>query len=389
MATGNIKISDLTWLKSDNGKQVTGEEVFPISYYDSQTSSYSSYKVKINDVKSYVDSALGVSKTNEDVSHLKRDLGQCTSYIYNGANVGSNQYENGYIFERDIVVENGNHDKALVYKNAKADNIDAISTVTTQSMSGFSMSNPIIIPKGYICLFEFPKDIYINYVDGQLTDVSIFTKYTTGTYHTSYTQSRQNVTYADHTITIDTITADTDAGTKNTGTLEALPHNYRNIDFPGGDHYLSQLPSSDMMTFFATEDCNIIISAPTELLENKKVYMVNYSVFSDMSNKFIGKQSSASITIAEAIASLEARIASLEVNTGTIGKTVAEEIDNINMPKYRGGEMVKIMSRDPNSLNGSVDIPSYPGQFWVNTETKTIMVSVASNSVDDWIVFTK
>ena len=356
MATGNIKISDLTWLKSDNEKQVTGEEVFPISSYDSQTSSYSSYKVKINDVKSYVDSAFGLS----DVSYMKRDLGQVKA-------VGK---ENNYVCEIAITVD---------LTDSRLDNSNSTQQVTSVEQNGFSISKPIAVKKGTLYLLEIPQDIYLN-TGHVLQHTSVFTKYTANNYYDILRYKNIQVPINDTTISVKVPEFDKTA--KINYNLEALQNNYYN------DHYYveNKLPSSQMIIFLPPEDMNVIICAPTEVLNNKKLHAVNYNVFEEITDKFIGNNTGESKTIAEAIASLESRIASLEANAGTIGKTVVKEIDNINMPKYRGGEIVVIRDHAPQAQTNTMaaDIPNHPGQIWIDTNNKNVLIAVNNNSIDDW-----
>lgn len=365
MATGNIKISDLTWLKSVEGKQVTGEEVFPISYYDSQTSSYSSYKMRVDDVSSYIDSALGISKNTEDINYLKRDLGQVKA-------VGK---ENNYVYQLTITV-----DTDLIGVNRRLDNSNT-QQVHTVSQDGFGISKPIAVKKGTLYLLEIPQDIYFS-AGPILQHTSVFTKYTENNYYNVLRYKNIQVPISD-TTAISVKVPEFDTANPNTNyNLEALQNNYYNDDY----YVENKLPSSQMIVFLPPEDMNVVICAPLEVLNNKKLYAVNYNVFEEITNKFIGNNTGESKTIAEAIASLESRIASLEANAGTIGKTVAKEIDNINMPKYRGGKMVVITDHAPQVQTNIMpaDIPNHPGQIWIDTNNKNVLIAVNNHSIDDW-----
>lgn len=382
MATGNIKISDLTSIKSVNGK-----EVFPVSAYDDKTATYSSYKMTVNDVASHVDTTLGVSENADKFSYLTRDLGQCTTYISGSS---SGQYVNGYVLELELEVADNSAGAAFIYaNNVKSNEPNSISVAEKSSVAGFSISKRIHVPKGYMCLIEFPKNEYTNN-NSKLKDISIFTKISSSSTAGVFLPATQQISTPNYNTTVDTIIG---GGTSAKRTIyEAMPHNYFTDNITGDSKYLSKLPSSDMMGFLATEDCDILISAPTNLITNKRVYMVYYSVFADMTDKFIGRNTDTSKVISEAIASLDARISSLEENAGTIGTTVAEQIDNINMPKYRGGDMIIISNSEPilGSTAGVTPnvVPSFPGQLWINTKAKKVMIAIGTSSKSDWITVT-
>ena len=335
-ATGNVKISELT-LHSN----VDGREVLPISWEQTAGSGYESYKVTFDALKSYVGQSLGVTGTDgltakvtsygKEISYLKRDLGQ-----YAGGLDGN------YCSNHSINLTVASANRAI---NANGENV---------SLSGYSISNKVSVKEGILYLLALSADMPTN--------VSLFAKQHEHVYYpiTGY----QDVTTTLEDGTTITVREPIYGAAQTDVVYEPLSTHYMSMAAGGYGR-----PSSGMVIFYATEDEDIVISAPSANISGQKLYAVHYAIFSEIADKFIGNTTDISRVIAEAVAALEGRVEACEGNTGTIGKATAIEIDNLEMPKFRGGKMIIDAADAPSSTATATkpaDVPNHKGQMWID-----------------------
>lgn len=353
-ATGNVKISELT-----RHSNVDGREEFPISWETTAGAGYESYKVTADGLKSYIGQSLGVTGTNglsaqvtsygKQISYLQRDLGQ-----YAGDLDGKYCSKHSV----DMTVATANY-----AVNASG---------SAASKSGYSITNPISVSEGTIYLLALSTDMP--------TDVSLFAKRHEHVYYpiTGY----QDVTTTLEDGTSVTVREPVYGDAKTDVIYEPLSTHYMSMANGGYGR-----PASGMVAFLAAEDEDIVISAPSSDISGKKLYAVHYAIFSEIADKFIGNNTDISRVIAEAIASLEARIESCEGNIGEIGTVTAEQIDNLKMPKYLGGDMMVIADHAPLSSGTATepaDVPNHPGQIWINTTNNTVYFAVSAGTYAGW-----
>lgn len=353
-ATGNVKISELT-----RHSNVDGREEFPISWEQTAGGGYESYKVTSDSLKSYIGQSLGITGTSgltaqvtsygKQISYLQRDLGQYTGDL-----------DGKYCSKHSV---NMSVETANYAVNASGSKI---------SKSGYSISNQITVNEGTIYLLQLSADMP--------TDVSLFAKRHEHKYFPITGYEDKIVTLEDGTsVTV----REPIYGAEATDVIyEPLSTHYMSMANGGYGR-----PASGMVAFFAAEDEQIVVSAPTSDISGKKLYAVHYAIFSEIADKFIGNNTDISRVIAEAIASLEARVDSCENNVGELGEVTAEQIDNLKMPKYLGGEMMVIADHAPKSQGTAtepVDVPNHPGQIWIDTTNKTVYFAVSAGTYAGW-----
>lgn len=355
-ATGNVKISELT-----NHSNVDGREVLPISWEQTPGNGYESYKVSFDSLKSYIGKSLNITGNNgldarvtsygNEISYLKRDLGQYAGDL-------KSRYGNFCGFHTVILtIDTENHA------------INASGAVT--SKSGYSISNMVAVKAGTLYL------LYLG--DDMPSDVSLFSKWHGHVYYpiTGY----QDVTTTLEDGTTVTVREPIYGDSTEQVTYEPLPTHYTSVAYDGYGR-----PSSSMVVFYATEDADIVISAPTRFLNGTRFYATHYGIFSEIADKIIGNNTDISRVIGEAIASLSARVDACEGNADSIGYATALQIDNMKMPKYRGSEMIIIAERNPSSHDTSVpaDVPNHPGQIWINTKKQNVYIAVSAGTYAGW-----
>ena len=354
-ATGNVKISELT-----NHSNVDGREVFPISWEQTPGNGYESYKVSFDSLKSYVGKSLNITGNTgldakvksygKEISYLKRDLGQ---------------------YAGDL---NGNycsdHTVEIIIPGTTSCVINASGVVTPKS--NYSISDTVAVKAGTLYLLLLSEDVP--------TDVSLFSKRHVHVYYpiTGY----QDVTTTLEDGTTVTVREPIYGNATEQVTYEPLP-----------THYMSEAnggygrPSSHMVVFYATEDADIVISAPTYNINANDFYAIHYGIFSEIADKIIGNNTDISRVIGEAIASLSARVDACESNAGSIGHATALQIDNMKMPKYRGSEMMIISDHAPKSnatATEPVDVPNHPGQIWIDTTNQNVYIAVSAGTYAGW-----
>ena len=353
-ATGNVKISELT-----NHSNVDGREVLPISWEQTPGGGYESYKVSFDSLKSYVGQSLDitgntglaarVTSYGKEISYLKRDLGQ-----YAGGLDGN------YCSNHTVNLTVGTQNYAI--------NESGVAT----AKSGYSISTKVAVKEGTLYLLTLSADMP--------TDVSLFAKRHVHVYYpiTGY----QDVTTTLEDGTTVTVREPIYGDATEQVTYEPLSTHYMSMAAGGYGH-----PSSLMVVFYATEDEEIVISAPTSDISGKKFYATHYAIFSEIADKFIGNNTDISRVIAEAIAQLEGRVEACEGNVGSIGYATALQIDNMKMPKYRGGEMMIITDHAPKSVatpTEPADVPNHPGQIWIDTANQNVYFAVSAGTFAGW-----
>lgn len=353
-ATGNVKISELT-----NHSNVDGREVLPISWEQTPGNGYESYKVSFDSLKSYVGKSLNITGNNgldakvtsygNEISYLKRDLGQYAGDIK--GNYCSNHTVNLTIGTRGHV-------------------INASGVVTGKTP--YSISDTVAVKAGTLYLLQ------LHY--GVPTNVSLFSKRHVHVYYPITGYKDVTTTLEDGTTV--TVREPIYGDATEQVTYEPLPNHYTSVADGGYDR-----PYSGMVVFYATEDAEIVISASTGDIINKEFYAIHYGIFSEIADKIIGNNTDISRVIGEAIASLSARVDACESNAGSIGYATALQIDNMKMPKYRGGEMIIIADHAPIShatATKPVDVPNHPGQIWINTKDQEVYVAVSAGTYAGW-----
>ena len=353
-ATGNVKISELT-----NHSNVDGREVFPISWEQTPGNGYESYKVSFDSLKSYVGKSLNITGNNgldarvkssgNEISYLKRDLGQ-----YAGDS------SSNFCSKHTVNLTIGTKNYA----------INASGAVTPRI--GYSISNTVDVKAGTLYLLFLGVDM--------APDVSLFSKRHVHVYYpiTGY----QDVTTTLEDGTTVTVREPIYGDATEQVTYEPLPNHYTPVANGGYGR-----PSSYMVVFYATEDADIVISAPTSYIGGWTLYATHYGIFSEIADKFIGNNTDISRVIGEAIASLSARVDACESNAGSIGYATALQIDNMKMPKYRGSEMMIISDHAPKSnatATEPTDVPNHPGQIWIDTENKNVYIAVSAGTYAGW-----
>ena len=353
-ATGNVKISELT-----NHSNVDGREVLPISWEQTPGSGYESYKVSFDSLKSYVGQSLDITGNNglaarvtsygNEISYLMRDLGRSVS------DYGNIDYT---------------HTEALAIGT---ENYVINASGVATAKSGYSISDKITVKKGTLYFFKLSADVP--------TDVSLFAKRHVHVYYpiTGY----QDVTTTLEDGTNVTVREPIYGKATEQVTYEPLPTQYMSIAAGGYGR-----PASRDVVFYAIEDEDIVISAPTIDIFPKNLYATtHYAIFSEIANKFIGSNTDISRVIAEAIAQLEGRVEACEGNVGSIGYATALQIDNMKMPKYRGGEMMIISDHAPSSVatpTKPADVPNHPGQIWIDTANQKVYFAISAGTYAGW-----
>lgn len=349
---GNIKISELA-----PHANIDGREVMPVSWETTTGSGYESYKSSVDSLKSYFGTALGVDalKTQvtsygDELAYLKRDLGQYytgTDGTYNYIGVGQAQ--------KDMCI------------NTEGESV---------TKAGYYISNEFTVKAGSLYL------IPLNDGAEPAADVALFAK--VHKYHGWSVGSYQDGEFLPGVIVrVPNYSYDTGLSP----VYEPLPHHY--MTSADGGYGLptnsSIKPSyNNMAVFFAPEDATIVISAPMSV---NGVFRINYAVLTEAADRFIGANTAMSRVIAESLASLSARLDSCEKAIGTVGDTVAGQLDTTKMYKYCGGDLVVISDSDPSSTATAtrpIDIPNHAGQLWVNFTSGKVWIGVDTLSHDSW-----
>lgn len=355
--TGNVKISELETHAYD---LVNGTEMFPISFGDTPNT-YESYKMYLKDMASFTGSYLGVAgikdvvdKNSDEISYIQRDFGQYTG-------------EDGTVV--DEIELNVAYRETYIHKDG-----------TLSHGGSFSISQPIDVKKGMMYLLELNVTTYIP------DDYCLFAKrreYNRVEYPgTSYVSERDTtITYPD--------------GTQKTITIEVpdyIDATSYVIYEPCSFHYgygTDGAPKSNYAVFVADEDAQIVCSADYNDINFATVKVVQYGVVSETTEKYIPNNAYLGMSIAEVIASLDARIAGLE-----------QRVEDYRMPTYMGEPIIRIEDHDPcttyyyvdewgsyldNQEAGayvhSIDQPGFVGQFWVNTYNKNLYIATELASV--------
>lgn len=351
--TGNVKISELETHAYD---LINGTEMFPISFGDTPNT-YESYKMYLKDIANFTGSYLGVTDISEaidensgDISYIKRDFGQ-----YAGTN-------------GTVVTETGlsvAYASAYIYKDG-----------TVGSNSNWSISSPIEVKKGMMYLLE------LNATQSYIQDgYCLFAKRRENNRVVNSGTNTQSISIKYPDGTVKTINIEVPKYTDKTSYVVYEPCSF---------HYATDgAPGSKFVVFVADEDAQIVCSAYNGDINNKTLKGVRYGVVSEAAEKYISNESYLGISIAEAIASLDARITGLEQRKA-----------DYDMPTYMGAPIICLSDHDPcfddyyvdewgsylGPVNGSPtplssyakgpDQPGFVGQLWVNKHNHNIWISV-------------
>ena len=384
-ATGNVKISELTQHRFND---INGQEMIPMSWSQNGDSSYESYKVTVQDLKSYFGKALNIEagvdpSTGEpipgpvntylysygnEISYLDRDLGQ-----YNGGADGNFCP----IHSIDLSVDKAN---AYIYEDG-----------TEGTYNGWSISNAVNVKEGTLYLLKFPDGSEVP------ADWAVFAKRHVHTYYeiTGYRDVEVVVTKEDGTTEI-VIVREPIYGPAQTEVVYE-PRSFHYDKFSDVQHTGYGIPKSGYLIFFAPENEEIVISAPTEALTNTKLHAVHYAIFSEIGEKFLGATTDLTQVISEAVAELEGRVESLEANQDSMGAGSVSSINSMAMPQFRGGDLVIISDHAPmsvnyrvdeygsyvtapaeNSANHAPDYANHAGQIWVTSTNAWMALQAGS-----------
>lgn len=331
----NIRISEL-----ERRSYLDGTEIIPVSWRINENSYYNSYGSYIKDIVSYIDTDTS-SYINTNISYFKRDLGQ-----YNNG-----KYSDTY-----------NIDLSVAYTTSAIDiNGNKIEK------NNYCISNVISLKEGTLYFIELSE---------LLDDVAPFAKVVKTT--CCNIDGYKDVTvYKEDGDTIKVNEPIYSNTTTETIQYEPITKHYQYIKKQG----MLPFPTSGLALFYATSDMEIVISAKKEDIHNKQFSAINSALFSDIAEKYTEKNGTESGVIAETLASLDARLSAIEASHG-----IAQMIDTMTMPKYRGNDIIIVKDHGPNITTSTglpYDNPNYIGQIWIDTSSKTAYISVY-NDVTCW-----
>jgi hypothetical protein len=277
---------------------------------------YETKSVTASEISDYIDNKFGIQDNSFEISYITRDLGQYVTNNNETVNIINVSVDKkGHIM---IAGEQGNDGK-IIFEISQAYDIYA----------------PIDVKAG---------TLYIVHCGVKLADnVAVFSKVRTVNGNTYY---------------------------------ETLPHHYS----------VNGLDNNNNALYLADEDCKIVICAPRAPRDGSikptvlsYIYSVNYAAIVETADRYIGANTETSRTIAEALASLSARIESCEKNICTIQDAVVNELDALNMYKYRGGELIVTDKVD----DVTKVMSNHIGQIIINNED-VAYIATAAGSTSSW-----
>lgn len=356
----NVKISELTGLDTiDNG----GNLVIPVSKNNgsAENKQWTSYSVSGDVLSDYVGTKLGIGelkgKTNtlegttrtlasnlDETNRSLETLDEYYSYLESALGI--------YSATTDIPF---NIDTASYY-------IDA-STGEKRGNSNYFISSKITLKQGKLYSFHLG-----NTVSPVSYNYSVLSKV-----HTHNYDLYENETGDSGTVV----------------TYEPLPT--YNLDYsPSNDKYDS-VPKSGDLVFFANENMEVVVSAPTSLpTSDRKLTEIKYGSFMQIANNLLGVNGELMKVLVEAIVKNRKDIDVLYANANSLGKVHVNSIDCDEYPSVQGGPMVRVENRQPTAAEAThgPDVPNRIGQIWVDTSTDnggpSVYVAVALGNITDW-----
>ena len=334
--TGNVKISQLAPITS-----LHGGEIVPISYSVANNNQYESYRMSVDQVRSYMDSALGLSGATGmretlnayvgEVDRMKRDLGQ---------------YKN---------------EDTLALSTASTGKYISVDTKTEKPGTGLAISAPVELKEGTIYLLK------VGSIETLPSDISIFTKRVDRKYHVisgTHTEihivdgQEVEVIVEDWTEKIDTV-------------YEPLSSHYHSVQSGGYG-----APTSGYVVFFACEDETIVVSAPSQSFGTGLIG-VRYGIFSEIAEEFLGIDSDLMKVLVEAIAKNNADIARVAASVHDFGSAHGVSLDLDNYLSVKGEPMIRIEDHKPSAANAyhGAEVPNRIGQMWFDTTAEKLYIA--------------
>lgn len=162
-----------------------------------------------------------------------------------------------------------------------------------------------------------------------------------------------------------------------------LPNNEdRFVKIPDSGYYVANIPQS----------CKCVVSYKPGVTD-LEVIAIKYGALANLTSQLYGIYEHR--TMAEAVASLAARLDAIESNQGKLGKATAESVDALELTKYLyptvlyGAGVPAAATRPANLPEGLPwdGIPAFKGQLYINTEAASggLYYAKGVGAVSDWI----
>lgn len=276
---------------------------------------YETKSVTASEISDYIDNRFGIQDNSFEISYIARDLGQ---YVTNN--------------NETVNIINVSVDKAGQTMIAGEQGNDGKTIIEIPQL--YDIYAPIDVKAGTLYIVPYglkPAD-----------NVAVFSKVRTANDNTYY---------------------------------ETLPNHYS----------VNGLDKNNNALYLADEDCKIVICAPKvprygsiKPTVLSYIYSVNYAAIVETADRYIGANTETSRTIAEALASLSARIESCEKNIGTIQDAVVNELDAIKMYKYKGGELIVTDKVD----DVTKVMSNHIGQIIINDKDVAYIATAAGSTIN-------
>ena len=359
--TSNIKISQLDGLSEiGDGAKLK----IPVSKDNSATSTpdWASYSVSGDVLSSFMENSLDLNGLRTQVGTLDQLLGDLT-----------NDHENhmrdiGYYPETSTIPLTQDYANSYIGSSS----ISSGWNNPILGASGIRVSKPISLSQGCLYLLQVDPSVFSS-VPSDISFVSKVHTYTYNVFSGTHTETK----FDEDGNSISVIVNDWNTSTKTV--YSTLPTKYIDAGVPGEG-------SARYLVFFATEDQDVVISAPNSSIPGNLIE-VKYGAFFEIANNLLTLNGELMKVIIEAIVKNRKDIDSLHENAGSFGDIRVKSIDSDEFPSVQGAPMVIVADRDPSASDGKShgdDVPNRVGQIWVNTLKGVAYIATSLGDISEW-----